>query len=298
MTDDSTPQLTLQVRQAVLRQAREGGYLDTVMRAGGELARLQEYLRILEGHAPAPPSAPGQAPVIFPPYPGLEERPWREPSFPAARTLEQHAAEVQQELTRLEHSSLLNYDADIVRTGNWSVHPVFFGGERVDRLFWPERAMDATARLVQSLEGECTGFPLADVLFSAHTPGTRLSPHCSWDGFRMRLHLGLRIPPGCGIRVGTESRHWQANRVLVFHDSFEHETWNDSQERRVVLIVDCWHPGLTPPEREALLALTRKFEVRKLLIQLRLPEALQPPLLERFLHSEQTDPLVRRYWRA
>lgn len=298
MSEASPEEITAQVRQRIVELAMQGGYFDTVLRAGSELARLQEYLRMLAGQVPLPSATPGQSPTIFPPLPGLEERPWRDPPPPVAKALEGCLAAVQRDLARLENADLLHYDSGIVGTGRWSVHPVYFAGERTDRLFWPELAMEETAAAVQSLDGECTAFPLADVLFSSHAPGTTLTPHCSWDGFRMRLHLGLKIPEGCGIRVGTESRHWEAGRVLAFHDSFEHETWNRGQERRVVLIVDCWHPGLSLAERDALLGLTRKFEVRALLAQLRVPEAMAEPLRLRFAQAEQTDAQVRRFWRT
>ena len=35
---------------------------------------------------------------------------------------------------------------------------------------------------------------------------------------------------------------------LVFDDFFEHEAWNHTDEDRVVLIVDLWHPGLSATE--------------------------------------------------
>jgi aspartate beta-hydroxylase len=36
---------------------------------------------------------------------------------------------------------------------------------------------------------------------------------------------------------------------VVFDDSFEHEAWNDHPSAtRIVLIVDVWHPDLTPKE--------------------------------------------------
>jgi aspartate beta-hydroxylase len=38
----------------------------------------------------------------------------------------------------------------------------------------------------------------------------------------------------------------------VFDDSFEHEAWNEGAGERIVLIVDIWHPDLTPSERWAL----------------------------------------------
>ncbi|RKH21536.1 aspartyl/asparaginyl beta-hydroxylase domain-containing protein [Corallococcus sp. CA047B] len=299
MFDQEMQEVTAWLRRQIVELAVQGGYVDSVLRAGPELERLKEYLRMLTGQIPLPPSVPGHAPSIFPPFPGLDERPWRDPPPPAAKALEGCLAAVQRDLARLQTAELMHYEGGIVGSGRWSVHPVFFAGERVDRLLWPQLAMDETAEAVQSLEGECTALPLADVLFSSHAPGTTLTPHCSWDGFRMRFQLGLQIPAeGCGIRVGTESRHWEQGRVLTFHDSFEHETWNRSQERRVILIADCWHPDLTLAEREALLGLTRKFEVREKLSRLRIAEEHLPPLLARFAQDEQTDPWVRRFWRS
>lgn len=297
MFDDSIQHVTSEARRRIVELAMQGGYFDSVMRAGDELARMKDYLQMLAGQRAFPPAVEGNVPTIFPPYPGLEARAWRELPHPTATALEGCLAAVERDLARLENVDLLHYDTPAAHNGRWTVHPVFFAGARLDRLFSPGLEMEETAAAVQSLEGECSTFPLGDVLFSAHSPGMTLSPHCSWDGFRMRLHLGLRIPEGCGIRVGTEARTWQQGRAMVFHDSFEHETWNHSQERRMVLIVDCWDPGLTLPEREALLGLTRKFEVRSLLAQLRIPDPMVELLLKSFAQDETTDPYVHRFWR-
>jgi aspartate beta-hydroxylase len=37
----------------------------------------------------------------------------------------------------------------------------------------------------------------------------------------------------------------------VFDDTYEHEAWNRSQQTRVVMIFDVWHPLLTEVERLA-----------------------------------------------
>jgi hypothetical protein len=278
----TAPASARRARKAIVRELESNGFMEQVMSSGPELDRLKAYLEILAERREGP-SAPGQAPVIFPPFPGLDEKPWRDAStISVARALEQQRPAIERDLARLEQQKFFSYDADIVSGGEWSVHPVFFAGERVDTLFLPEQPMDETVAVIESLEGECSKFPLADVLFSAHAPGTKLTPHCSWDGFRMRLHLGLRIPEGCGIRVGDESREWSEGRVLVFHDSFEHETWNNGTGRRVVLIVDCWHPGLTLAEREALMQMTRKRGVRSVLAGLRVPAAMLEQLEARF----------------
>ena len=74
---------------------------------------------------------------------------------------------------------------------------------------------------------------------------------------RLRMHLALTVPPegqdAPELRVGGVARSWKEGRVLVFDDSFEHHVSpNDSTVDRVVLIVDLWHPQLSPEERAAL----------------------------------------------
>jgi aspartyl/asparaginyl beta-hydroxylase (cupin superfamily) len=65
---------------------------------------------------------------------------------------------------------------------------------------------------------------------------------------RLRCHLGIDVPAGCGIRVGGVERSWERGRCIVFDDSFPHEAWNESDEPRIVLIVDVWHPDLSDDE--------------------------------------------------
>jgi hypothetical protein len=44
---------------------------------------------------------------------------------------------------------------------------------------------------------------------------------------------------------------WDMGQVIAFDDSFEHEVWFDADPsvRRVVLIVDVWHPDIKPENR-------------------------------------------------
>ena len=61
------------------------------------------------------------------------------------------------------------------------------------------------------------------------------------------------------MRVCSEVRQWREGELLVFDDSFEHEVWNTSDEARLVLIVDLWHPGLSTKE-ERMAAMRRPLE--------------------------------------
>ena len=66
-------------------------------------------------------------------------------------------------------------------------------------------------------------------------------------------HLGVIVPPGCGLRFGDETRKWTEGRCLTFDNSYPHEAWNDHPtDTRVVLAVHAPHPDLSEPEREAL----------------------------------------------
>jgi aspartyl/asparaginyl beta-hydroxylase (cupin superfamily) len=54
--------------------------------------------------------------------------------------------------------------------------------------------------------------------------------------------------------VGATTREWRVGQAFVFDDTIEHEAWNDSDELRVVFIVDLWAPALSAAEREAVAA--------------------------------------------
>jgi aspartyl/asparaginyl beta-hydroxylase (cupin superfamily) len=81
--------------------------------------------------------------------------------------------------------------------------------------------------------------------------GTRIPPHCDTTNLKLTCQLPLIVPSGSRIRVGDEVRGWPDRRAIIFDDTFEHESWNDSNESRVCLLVDIWHPGLTRVERAA-----------------------------------------------
>ncbi|MDE2307063.1 MAG: aspartyl/asparaginyl beta-hydroxylase domain-containing protein [Xanthomonadaceae bacterium] len=88
-------------------------------------------------------------------------------------------------------------------------------------------------------------------LFSILTPGTHILPHTGVTNTRLVTHLPLIIPPDCAIRVGGEEHAWRKGQCVTFDDTYEHEAWNRSDQVRVVLILDSWHPDLSEAERAA-----------------------------------------------
>ena len=80
---------------------------------------------------------------------------------------------------------------------------------------------------------------LNSAFFSILKPGTHIPAHRGVTKGLITSHLGLFVPPGdaCRMRVDDQIVHWSEGQTLVFDDTFEHEVWNDSDETRVVLLV-------------------------------------------------------------
>jgi aspartyl/asparaginyl beta-hydroxylase (cupin superfamily) len=97
-------------------------------------------------------------------------------------------------------------------------------------------------------------------LFSILDPGSHIKPHSDHTNFISTCHLGLIIPNYCGIKVGGEARKWREGECLVFDSSFLHEAWNSDVTKRVVFIIDFWHPDLTPIEINLISRMRTAFE--------------------------------------
>lgn len=90
--------------------------------------------------------------------------------------------------------------------------------------------------------------------FSILRPHSKIPPHTGVTNTRAIIHLPLIVPPGCGFRVGGETREWVEGQAFAFDDTIDHEAWNSSDQRRAVLIIDAWNPHLSEAEREAITA--------------------------------------------
>jgi beta-hydroxylase len=76
-------------------------------------------------------------------------------------------------------------------------------------------------------------------MFSIIDGGKHIPPHFGFFKSVLRYHLGMLIPEGeCYILVGGEKYSWTEGEHVLFDDTYRHEVWNKTSERRVVLFLD------------------------------------------------------------
>ena len=107
-----------------------------------------------------------------------------------------------------------------------------------------------TAAALERLPGARIPGRAPSAFFSMLKPHTRIPPHTGVTNTRAIVHLPLIVPPGCGFRVGGETREWVIGQPFAFDDTIEHEAWNNSDELRAVLIFDVWNPHLSREEQK------------------------------------------------
>jgi aspartyl/asparaginyl beta-hydroxylase (cupin superfamily) len=214
------------------------------VRAGELPPRFAHYLAGLRTNAERP---------LLPFYPGLRVQPWHDAAgFPIAADLERLAPRIAEEAKQFDVGRFQDEAEDIGREGRWSVLFFLEMGRR------NEENLARCPALHEVLERHRTLTTHAGLMYlSCLDPGTRVAPHRGPTNVRLRCHLGLEVPDRCGVRVGGVTGAWREGRCIVFDDSFEHEVWNESDRRRVVLVLDLWHPDLDDDEVKLLAGLHR-----------------------------------------
>lgn len=205
---------------------------------GASAGRLR-FRRYIEALADADRTGSGMT------YPDLPSRPWHDPSeFPIVGYLESNYPAIRDEILALDADRFHRESERIGRTGDWDVVLLYERGRRRDEAC---AACPVTTHAIEAYHAIRTASGL--IYVSRMRAMTHISPHRGPTNLRLRCHLGIKVPEGdCAISVADETRHWQEGRCLVFDDSLIHEAWNHTDEDRIVLIVDLWHPGLSDTE--------------------------------------------------
>ena len=144
--------------------------------------------------------------------------------------------------------SFMPEDENLRDTGDWQQFNLYISGKKVEKNC---QKTPFTCSLLEQIT-PATSCTRGQIKFSIMSPKVHVWPHCGPTNCRLRAHLGLKVSNEARIRVADEERNWQAGKILIFDDSFEHEVWNDGGEYRMVLIVDLWHPDLTQSQRDRL----------------------------------------------
>jgi hypothetical protein len=199
-------------------------------------------------------------------YPGLSEREYHDRSdFPWLGALEAATPAILEDFQRVmaaervELVPYIQYPDDVPlrqwaalnRSRDWTAIHLLRNGLRVEA---NARHCPAVMGLLASLDQPEVAGRSPNAMFSLLAPGAHIPPHNGVANTRLVCHLGLIVPPGCWFRVGAERREWRPGLAWIFDDTIEHEAANPSDSLRVILIVDTWHPDLSPTERRAVAA--------------------------------------------
>jgi len=182
-------------------------------------------------------------------FPHLTAKPvWDSNQFPVANQLELNYSRIRDDLQMNAHtlSTSILESENLTLAGIWKELFLFRKGIRntTNCLYFP------TICKIVAASPEVASMVLGDVKLSVIEAGTHIKAHTGPTNMKIRLHMGILIPPGgAGMRVGTAQLAWQQGKCLAFDDSFEHEVIHRGTSRRVVLIVDIWHPELSDKQQ-------------------------------------------------
>jgi aspartyl/asparaginyl beta-hydroxylase (cupin superfamily) len=271
LNDQTTaPELRTRVKtaMALVDQGRRDLFLSSIeplVKAHGRselvrvIAALEMYLGLAKGGSPDPRQRP-----TFLYVPDLEPRPYfaRE-LFPWYAALESATPQILTELqtvigARQGLQPFLTFDngarkSDYLDSESgeaaWDAYFFYRHGQAFDEHL---AACPATARTLEYVPLTRIEEHAPEVLFSFLSPGTLIKPHHGVTNSRVVTHLPLIVPENCALEVGGVEHHWEVGRCVTFDDSYSHQAWNHSDQLRVVMILDSWHPGLREPETLAL----------------------------------------------
>ena len=147
---------------------------------------------------------------------------------------------------------------NLADTGYWAQFELYRQGQKISKNCLRTPLTCALVDKVPQVSSNRRG----QVKFSLMRGGTHAFAHAGPTNCRLRSHLGLSVQSSSktpaktwsGLRVADKFVTWSEGQMFVFDDSFDHEVWNENEER-IVLILDLWHPDLTQIQKDTLPAI-------------------------------------------
>uniref|UniRef100_A0A1A8EVF6 Aspartate beta-hydroxylase n=1 Tax=Nothobranchius korthausae TaxID=1143690 RepID=A0A1A8EVF6_9TELE len=186
---------------------------------------------------------------------GLKAQPWWTPKetgyIDLVKMLERNWKTIRDEALAVmdqDRGRFIPEEENLREKGDWGQYTLWQQGRKAGGAC---QGVPKTCSLMERFP-EAIGCKRGQIKFSVMQPGTHVWPHTGPTNCRLRMHLGLVVPPGCRIRCTNQTREWNEGKVLIFDDSFEHEVWQEADRYRLIFIVDVWHPELTQYQRQTL----------------------------------------------
>ena len=156
--------------------------------------------------------------------------------IPGTEILEEHWITILNEFKELSPSLLEPWPETNLYNGTWKVFGLHAFGSLITRNchMCPE-----TTRFLERIPNVVTAG------YSILGARSQIIPHVGYTSSVLRVHLGLIVPPGCSISVGEETREWEEGKCMVFDDTAIHSARNNSDQDRIVFLLDVQKPGMT-----------------------------------------------------
>lgn len=90
---------------------------------------------------------------------------------------------------------------------------------------------------------------LVSAIYSVVGPGAHIRRHRGVSKAVMTAHIGLIVPKqaqACRMDVDGNTVVWQVGEATVFDDTYPHEVWNETDEVRVLLLIQFRRPMRQP----------------------------------------------------
>jgi aspartyl/asparaginyl beta-hydroxylase (cupin superfamily) len=126
---------------------------------------------------------------------------------------------------------------EIDKTKSWSALISLFWGLKVSTEL--NKKCPQLNKLVKQIPG------LVSFSISRLNANSKIGEHEGDTNGIMRCHLGIEVPgaiPECGFKVNGESRSWENGKCLIFNDAYRHSAWNNTDKRRIIIIMDIIRP--------------------------------------------------------
>ena len=177
------------------------------------------------------------------PYPGNEPWLYNPAEYAWAKIIEEHWTEVKDEVSNLIKEEDDKFIAgsklyeNIDTKQGWSAILFLFWGTKVSGQLY--KKCPKLARYVNNIPG------VVSLSISRLAPNATLAEHSGDTNAIIRCHLGVEIPaslPACGFKVNGEEVSWSEGKFMMFNDAYRHSAWNNTDKRRIILIMDVVRP--------------------------------------------------------